>query len=103
MLRPLVVSTLLALAFAAPDAAAQSTQGQSRPSIKPLEIAYGRPQAPAKAKGALRLATYNAENLFDDFDDNDVNYRDHDLHDHNFCGADHPHHHHVNVNHDHNC
>jgi endonuclease/exonuclease/phosphatase family metal-dependent hydrolase len=69
MLRPLVVSTLLALAFAAPDAAAQSTQGQSRPSIKPLEIAYGRPQAPAKAEGALRLATYNAENLFDDFDD----------------------------------
>jgi endonuclease/exonuclease/phosphatase family metal-dependent hydrolase len=69
MPRSLVVCALLALAFAAPDAAAQSTQGQSRPSIKPLEVFYGRPQAPAKAKGALRLATYNAENIFDDFDD----------------------------------
>jgi len=33
------------------------------------DIHYGVPSAPEKARGCVRLATYNAENLFDDVDD----------------------------------
>ena len=69
MLRQTAVSALLALAFLAADASAQSTRGDSRPQIKPLEVAYGIPKARPKTKGALRFATYNAENLFDRKDD----------------------------------
>ena len=73
MLRSSAVSALLALSFVASDASAQSSQRQTQsppgPRIAPLEVAYGIPKARPKAKGALRLATYNAENLFDDFDD----------------------------------
>ena len=69
MLRLLAVSAVLALSASVRDASAQSAQSQNRPSIRPLEIAYGIPKARPKAKGALRLATYNAENLFDRTDD----------------------------------
>jgi endonuclease/exonuclease/phosphatase family metal-dependent hydrolase len=69
MLRQTAVSALLALMFVASDASAQSTRGDSRPQIKPLEVAYGIQKARPRTKGALRLATYNAENLFDGFDD----------------------------------
>jgi endonuclease/exonuclease/phosphatase family metal-dependent hydrolase len=69
MLRTTVVCALLALAFVSSTTSAQETQRASRPSIQPLDVAYGIPKARAKTKGALRLATYNAENIFDDFDD----------------------------------
>jgi len=77
MLRSPAVSALLALGLLVTGATAQTTKSQpqsqskssSQPKIKPLEIAYGIPKARPKAKGALRLATYNAENLFDQKDD----------------------------------
>lgn len=75
MLRLTAVSALLALAVVATDAAAQANQSQNQnrsraqKTIEPLEIAYGIPKARPKAKGALRLASYNAENLFDQKDD----------------------------------
>jgi endonuclease/exonuclease/phosphatase family metal-dependent hydrolase len=77
MLRSTAVSALLAFGILVSGAAAQTSkpqsqsksQSSSQPKIKPLEIAYGIPKARPKTKGALRLATYNAENLFDQKDD----------------------------------
>ena len=84
MLRSTAVSAILALGLLplgllVTGATAQTSQGgaksqpqsqpQSQSKIKPLEIAYGIPKARPKTKGALRLATYNAENLFDQKDD----------------------------------
>ncbi|MEY3143263.1 MAG: hypothetical protein RLY21_1756 [Planctomycetota bacterium] len=79
MLRSPAVSALLALGLLVTGATAQTTKSQSQPQsqsksssqpkIKPLEIAYGIPKARPKTKGALRLASYNAENLFDQKDD----------------------------------
>lgn len=79
MLRPTAVSALLSLCLLLSAAAAQATAQQSQPAsgsqsssqkkIEPGTTPYGIERARPKAKGALRLATYNAENLFDDFDD----------------------------------
>ena len=54
-----------------------SKSPESRPSetrssqkdVRPAGIWYGIENARPKQQGALRLAAYNAENLFDDFDD----------------------------------
>ena len=48
------------------DAAKQST---SKKAVRPAGMWYGIEDARPKAKGALRLACYNAENLFDRIDD----------------------------------
>jgi hypothetical protein len=77
MLRSTAVSALLAFGILVSGAAAQTSkpqsqsksQSSSQPKIKPLEIAYGIPKARPKTKGALRLATYNAENHFYQKDD----------------------------------
>ncbi len=54
-------------------ASAQAPQGGSaqaeKKDVRPAGLWYGVPNARPKAKGALRLATYNVENLFDPFDD----------------------------------
>lgn len=42
---------------------------------------YGVAEAPAKAEGAIRLATYNLENLFDDRDDPSLSGRFEDIDD----------------------
>jgi len=55
----------------------ESKSSESRPSetrssqkdVRPAGIWYGIEHARPKQQGALRLAAYNAENLFDDFDD----------------------------------
>lgn len=46
---------------------AGSEQGQS--TKRPPGVYYGFKEAPAKKKGAVRLAAYNVENLFDGVDD----------------------------------
>jgi len=93
MLRSTAFSALLIAALVAPPAFTQggavsgpavpqaapqavpSTGGeapaQQRATIGRLEVFYGIPKALAKAEGALRLATYNVENLFDEVDDPD--------------------------------
>ncbi|MFG0326617.1 MAG: endonuclease/exonuclease/phosphatase family protein [Phycisphaerales bacterium JB037] len=45
------------------------------------EIRFGIPEAPAKPEGAIRLTTYNIENLFDDIDDPTLSGRDEDIDD----------------------
>lgn len=37
--------------------------------VDPASVRFGQPQARARTAGAIRLATYNVENLFDDKDD----------------------------------
>ncbi len=53
----------VALSVLAQDTAAPKKE------VRAAGIWYGTKDAPAKKAGALRLACYNAENLFDDFDD----------------------------------
>jgi endonuclease/exonuclease/phosphatase family metal-dependent hydrolase len=60
---PVFAQSSSAPAQKSPPAKAQ--QGE----VRAAGVWYGAKQAPAKKKGALRLAAYNAENLFDDKDD----------------------------------
>ena len=86
-LRCVLPAVLIACAAALPAVAEQAGTRQSEPrqsgtaagqkagdggaakDVRPAGIWYGVAEARPKQKGALRLATYNAENLFDNFDD----------------------------------
>jgi len=72
MLRPIISCAVLALAVTA-RAPGQSTpaeaQGTKPEAPRPAGIWYGLEKARPKAPGALRLASYNVENLFDRKDD----------------------------------
>ncbi len=57
-------------------AAMVATAAASEPSLR-----YGRAEAPARSPGAIRLATYNVLNLFDDVDDPALGGRFDDLFD----------------------
>ena len=67
-LRPSVVHRLLAFVAVA-VAGLPAAPALAQKDIRPAGIWYGIPEARPKEKGALRLATYNVENLFDPFDD----------------------------------
>ena len=61
----LIHLSLSAVLLAAPQAAPQAAPKD----IRPAGVWYGAEKLPAKRAGALRIATYNAENLFDATDD----------------------------------
>jgi endonuclease/exonuclease/phosphatase family metal-dependent hydrolase len=46
-----------------------SGKSKSSKSVRPAGFWYGTKKAPAKKKGAIRVAAYNVENLFDGVDD----------------------------------
>ena len=50
----------------APTQSAKSTNGKE---VRPAGVWYGAPKARAKDAGAIRIAAYNVENLFDPMDD----------------------------------
>ena len=62
---------LLALSATVAASAQDKSESKSegKKEVRPAGIWYGAKDARPKQKGALRLAAYNAENLFDDFDD----------------------------------
>ncbi len=68
MLKHALVVSACVLAFPGLSASAQQSGGAAK-EVRPAGFWYGIEKAPAKKPGALRLACYNAENLFDDFDD----------------------------------
>ncbi|NBP51871.1 MAG: hypothetical protein EBU70_11995, partial [Actinobacteria bacterium] len=55
----------------APAAPGTEQDGEARKSktVRPAGFWYGIPKAPEKKKGAIRIAAYNVENLFDGVDD----------------------------------
>lgn len=78
LFRALGVLALAASASFAQPAAPASSEQPTREQIRTIEAEiasmaslrrFGLAQAPAKAGGALRIATYNVANLFDDTDD----------------------------------
>ena len=66
-----VASTALSQATAPRENNSQQNNSQEKKQkeVRPAGIWYGIEKARPKKTGALRLACYNAENLFDDFDD----------------------------------
>ena len=60
---------LLALSFAPAAVAQTEAKKDAQKEVRPAGVWYGATEARPKQKGAIRLATYNVENLFDDFDD----------------------------------
>ncbi|MFM7052794.1 MAG: endonuclease/exonuclease/phosphatase family protein [Planctomycetota bacterium] len=71
MLIPSIVLSLVALfAQAAPAKPQNAPNAQTqKQEVRPAGIWYGIKDARPKKKGAIRLAAYNVENLFDDKDD----------------------------------
>jgi endonuclease/exonuclease/phosphatase family metal-dependent hydrolase len=73
MLRTLFVAALLAVAPAtevrAQNAPTPSVGAAQQKEVRPAGVWYGIEKARPKSKGALRLACYNVENLFDQKDD----------------------------------
>ncbi|MFZ9881491.1 MAG: endonuclease/exonuclease/phosphatase family protein [Phycisphaerales bacterium] len=72
LFRTLVACALVALALpTAAFAQSQAPNGSqnSKQEVRPAGIWYGVKDARKKTKGAIRLAAYNVENLFDDKDD----------------------------------
>ena len=52
-----------------PAAASSAPPASKTSSTGPASMPFGSRDVPAKAKGTIRLATYNVENLYDDKDD----------------------------------
>jgi len=65
----IVVSSAALAARLVAAASAQTPTQAAQPRYDRGAIRFGVADAPKKAPGAIRLATYNAENLFDDKDD----------------------------------
>lgn len=65
---------------AEPDAASQPDAGSTREEDRGA-MRFGSRDAAPKAPGAVRLATYNVENLFDDRDDPSLSGRSEDIDD----------------------
>lgn len=68
-------------AGAAAQAAAASAAGSAESAAEPGVLRAGQTEVPDKADGAVRLATYNVLNLFDDRDDPSLTGRVDDFHD----------------------
>ncbi len=63
----------------APDAAQNAAQASAVEALFPPR--FGTTTAPERTPGALRIATYNIENLFDDIDDPTLSDRQEDIDD----------------------
>ncbi len=64
------------------DTNADEPTSAPAPAVEPLFPArFGVTEAPSKATGSIRVATYNVENLFDDVDDPDLSGRQEDIDD----------------------
>ena len=67
---------------AQPKTLTQSRQPTTQPEAGKYDfVRFGLKEAPLKHAGAIRLATYNVENLFDAIDDPDLSGRNEDIDD----------------------
>jgi hypothetical protein len=64
-----IASSTVAFAQSAPATEAKPAAPAAKKEVPPPGMFYGIEKARPKSKGALRLATYNVENLFDQKDD----------------------------------
>ncbi len=83
---PVLLDQPMTRAVAQHDATQSTIQPQAQPETRPRAadddfIRFGLKEAPLKHAGAIRLATYNVENLFDDIDDPDLSGRNEDIDD----------------------
>lgn len=86
VLSALLVGPLASVSLAVqPETATQPAEeaaGQAAPAVEALfPPRFGVPEAPEHTTGAIRIATYNVENLFDDVDDPALSDRQEDIDD----------------------
>lgn len=84
LLSALAATALAGLCIACqPEAVTDPESGVQAPApVEPLfPPRYGVPKAPERSPGAIRVATYNIENLFDDVDDPALSDRQEDIDD----------------------